>query len=240
MELPLAYAFGRIPRELTRKFGSYLDAILVEDDLALPAIQQQQAKAVESDLQALVPQAVGAGSSLAWTCIELLLPIWSNRPVDEMYSGPEGGSELAKARSEGAPKGAKRFVERAEMYLAMEIVRALNHYLVACWLRVTLVTVLALLLLMVVNSYPFQPAGWLFGMMVVEATAAVLVVIWMIWGFQRNPLIRRVTGSEGRPVFNLDFLGKMLTYVGPLVAGLIAVFSFTASDVLRVMFGPLL
>ncbi len=240
IELPMAHAFGRLPRELTRKFGSYLDAVLVEGTTNSTMLQTQQANVVKADLRALAPWILETHASPGWACVELLLPVWSQRTVSESFSGPTDESNPVRFLGVPESKRATQFVERAETYLAMEIVRVLNHYLVACWLRVTLVTILGLLLLMVVNSYPFQPAGWIFGMVVLEVLAAALVVIWMMWGFQRNALIRRVKGGEEKSAFNLEFLGNLLTYVGPLVAGLIAVFSFTASDILRVMFGSLL
>jgi hypothetical protein len=57
-------------------------------------------------------------------------------------------------------------------------------------------------------------------------------------GVNRNELISRVNKEVAdRSLFNLDFLGRMAAYIGPVVA-LLAALSLGVSDLLRILLGP--
>ena len=253
LALPMAGAFDRLPPAVAEQFGSYVEAIQGEHagDLAMPLIEQQEAEALRAALETggagLDAEAVRRlrellkaqadrrqGDAIARACVALLLPIWRGRPADRAYPGPSSPPHGPDAQ--GGPPA----VARAESFVAMELLRDLNRPITALWIELTTVTVLGLLLLMVVNSYPYRIAGHLFGLAVLTVVAAAGVIARVLWGVQGNALIRRVSGTGGRSAFNAEFLGRLVTYVAPLVLGLIAALSFAASDVLRVVLGPLL
>jgi len=187
------------------------------------------------------------GAKISRACVEVLLPFWKRRPTERAYPDPGSpGTQVAAAEFDelaGVPvdehSNVRRLIEQAEEFVAMELLRDLNRPIMTFWVRVTSLTILSLLLLMVVSSYPFRPAGTLIGLALLVVVFAVGVMIRVLWGFQRNGIIRRVTNTDGRPGFNLEFLGRLITYVLPMALGLFAL-SFAASDVLRALLGSLL
>ena len=187
------------------------------------------------------------GPWAARTLAYLLQPIWQRRGTREAYADQPGGSEASGPAGSGSAsalsdtdtaKPIAAFVGQADEYIALEIVQYLNRYLDIVWNRITTLTLLSLLLMTAVNSYPFQPAGALSNWMIVVILLAVAVVVSVLWGIQRNEFIARVSkAGVNRSLWNLEFVGRLTAYVAP-VLGLLAVLSVGVSDVLRIVLGP--
>jgi hypothetical protein len=161
---------------------------------------------------------------------------WEKRGAKEAYPDPpeRGNSESDIKPVDGCPPS----VVQGDEYLALEIVRYLNRYLDIIWNRITSLTLLILLLMAAVDSYPFRPEGALFRWMMGLVLLSVVVVVRVLIGINGNEFIARVNKVPvNRSLWNLDFLGKLTTYVAP-VLGLLTVLSVGVSDFLRIVLGP--
>lgn len=263
--LPLGSVFDRLPPRLTSRFGSFGDALVGGGDLELaPRFEHvreallaeagrskddagvpQETRFLASKIRAIEPApaplplaspgvAEAHGARFARGLIKVLAPCWERRSSEAAY-GDAPGSEGGSSGGAATPIG---LAAQADQYVALEVVRYLNRHLDLIWHRVTSLTLAGLLLMAGVNSYPFQPAGRLFTWLMIVVFLAVAAVVFVLVGVNSNTLIARVNRLPAhRSVWNLDFLAKMVTYVGPLI-GLLAAFSFGMSDILRIILGP--
>ncbi|MDR3620324.1 MAG: hypothetical protein P4L85_13315 [Paludisphaera borealis] len=217
-------------------------------------VRSEDLRAVRVELES-TPRAAGT-SCTTRAITRLLTHVWLDRsPVhafsDQGAKPPEKDEPKAdKTESAATPSSSdddqSQFdslpastIEGAETYLAIEVVRYLNRHLEILWVRVTALTVLTLILVATVNSYPFQPAGTLFQWTMFIVVLTVMVLIRVLVGFHRNALISRVNKlPTDRSLWNLDFVGKLIAYVGPVVA-VFAALSVSMSDLIRLVLGPL-
>ncbi|WP_237170548.1 hypothetical protein [Paludisphaera borealis] len=216
-------------------------------------VRSEDLRAVRAELENK-PRAEGA-SCATRAITRLLTHVWLDRsPVkafsDQGVKPPEKDEPKAdKAEPAATPSSSddqSQFdslqasaVEGVETYLAIEVVRYLNRHLEILWVRVTALTVLTLMLVATVNSYPFQPAGTLFQWTMFIVVLMVMVLTRVLVGFHRNALISRVNKlPTDRSLWNLDFVGKLIAYVGPVVA-VFAALSVSISDLIRLVLGPL-
>jgi hypothetical protein len=251
MSLPMGLAVDRLPRRLTSRFGSFLEAIQQRQDVELAARFAQADGAIETAMARLKPEAagvLGGASGVPWPArlAAVLEPVWRARGPLEAYadlSSARGEAGVSQAVRSLLPDGMaetdavalERAVEQAEDRLAMELVRHLNQYMDLVWNRLAVVTVLGLGLMALVTSYPFQPAGALFNWMLTVVLLAVGVIVGVLAGINRNELFARINKiPAGRSLWNLDFLGKLTAYVAPLL-GLLALLSAGVSDLLRLI-----
>jgi hypothetical protein len=175
--------------------------------------------------------------------MSLLDDVWSKRGTQPAYGeSPETPHEssIEPRHEHSSPMDLPHStVDLAEAYVALELVRFTNRLFDLLWARVTLLTVLTLLLMATVNSYPFQPAGTLGSWTLVVLGLALAIILSVLIGYNRSGLVAQVNGlPANRSLWNLDFLGKATAYVGPVLA-LLAALSIGASDFLRIILGPL-
>jgi hypothetical protein len=234
LNLPLGSVFDRLPKRLTAQFASPLRTV------GLGAADELTARF--GQIRAWLLQGRHGGDpATAWRDLQSRVEAeWSARDPRVAYSDvtPETGGrpEIVNPRNRSL---ADR-VLAAEEYFALECVRTLNQVLSVIWNRLALVTVLGLLLMAAVNSYPFTPGGQLFRWMMIVVILAVAAIVFVVAGIHRNELIARVNKQPvDRSFLSLDFASKMATYAVPLVA-LLAAFSYGFGDLLAVVLGPFL
>jgi hypothetical protein len=127
----------------------------------------------------------------------------------------------------------------AEDLVALQIVRWFAPALSNLVPMMQFLVLGSLSLLLAVTSYPFDHQSWLTTMMICLIVFIGVVVGSVLVGANRDELISRVSDTKpGSLNFDSNFVGSLLTIIGPLVGALIAV-SFDISDLLRTWFGPL-
>ena len=192
-----------------------------------------------------------------------LRPLWDSLPVEDV---PRRSSDDAKKAmdadwleswpltprqsqqlkddSDGLNRDQKLAILRnwartAEDLVALQIVRWFAPALSNLVPMMQFLVLASVALLLAVTSYPFDHKGWLTTMMVCLILFVGGVVGVILVGVNRDELISRVSDTTpGRLTLDSNFIGSLLTIVGPLVGALVAV-SFDMSDLFRTWFGPL-
>ncbi len=118
------------------------------------------------------------------------------------------------------------FRKTAEEFVALETIRRITPYLYVLRRLLIFVTACAMLTLLTVSSYPFQPRGMLHLVtlaMVVTSVGSALLVLWRL---DRHPVFRAVA-SEGGGSGSVatEYLLQALTYAVVPLLGLLASFS---------------
>lgn len=118
------------------------------------------------------------------------------------------------------------FRKTAEEFVALETIRRLTPYLYILRRLLIFVTACAMLTLLTVSSYPFQPRGMLHLVtlaMVVTSVGSALLVLWRL---DRHPVFRAVA-SEGGGTASVasEYLLQALAYAVVPLLGLLASFS---------------
>lgn len=215
--LPLGIVFDNLPKRLTSRFAALGDALSLDLDEEL-----------EPRLAQLRPSADVVGPTLAQFFATQQISEWAGRRDARLAYGDDAVRDQQRGPS----------VLRDE-YIALEVVRYVNRHIDLIWNRVATLAILCLLLMTAANSYPFQPAGSVFGWMATVVLFAVLLILHVVIGLQGNELVCRVNRRTGTSAFfSLDLAAKLAAFVAP-VLGLLAVLSIGVSDVLRLIFGPL-
>ncbi|AGA24625.1 hypothetical protein [Singulisphaera acidiphila] len=245
---------GHADRELTERFRHVretLGLILAEDALSTAPptellVRREDLKEVKNALDSAKLSNAGTTAQVSRALTRLLAPVWSLRGPLEGFAD-QGSQRSESSGSSTGPEGdaesrvvlSARSVEVGEMYLSLEVIRYLNRHLDILWIRVSALTVLTILLMATVNCYPYQPAGTLFQWTLLVVVLALVMIVRVLVGFNCNELISRVNKIPvDRSLWNLDFLGKLVAYVGPVLA-LLAALSVGMSDLIRLVLGPL-
>lgn len=118
------------------------------------------------------------------------------------------------------------FRDTAEEFVALETIRRITPYLYVLRRLLIFVTACAMLTLLTVSSYPFQPRGMLHLVtlaMVVTSVGSALLVLWRL---DRHPVFRAVASEGGRSgSVASEYLLQALTYAVVPLLGLLASFS---------------
>ncbi len=245
--LPLGPTLDRMPSRLANRFSAFTETLVGNegnketDNLRIAHLRDHLRTRLEK-LRELTDIALEDDHHpasypkrlLRW----LMKDVWPTRSLHESYADTQG--KPAEERTEGDANPRRKFEQEAEEYVALELVWRFNRYLQVVWIRVFALTILTLLLICAVDSYPFQPAGRLLLWTLIVAALAVFSVLRVLVGINRNEMLAHVNNTPlNRSLFNIDFLTKISTYVAPILA-LIAAVSYSTSGLLRVFFTPFL
>jgi len=196
----------------------------------------------------------------ARTCLSTLEHVWAARsvgdaaaekpredkkeekPDDEKGGTATGASSApvsAAALAVHPKQSVREWIQAAEDFVAIEIVNYVSQYFVQLRNLVTFLTVGALLLLLAVVSYPFQPQRLILLIM----GALILVLAGGAFGIflqiEKDELTSRVLKTTpNRLSFHPTFLASVATYVLPLL-GVLALASSDLSDLMHTLLDPL-
>ena len=193
-----------------------------------------------------IPGAKGANGFLGdvvGRCLVVLHSIWPAHSMDEAYGGaPEGKEPGSKPALLGLPEGdpVREWVQAAEDFTATWVVRYLSQFFAQLRNLLTSLTVGSLLLILAAVTYPFRPQRLLLVVLTALAGAVVVFIVVFLVQFNRNELISRITRSTpNRFTPDLRFVNATVTYVLPIIGGLMVQFPFFASGI-RSLAEPLL
>jgi hypothetical protein len=112
----------------------------------------------------------------------------------------------------------QRWLRLAEDFVAMELVAYVSQFIVQIRNLVTMLTICALLLLMCVTSYPFQPQALLLMFTMAMAGTVVVGIVVLLVQTDRDELISRVAKTTPHRL-NLDweFIKTAAAYVLPVL-----------------------
>jgi hypothetical protein len=180
------------------------------------------------------------GAALAHDACSLYEAEWSDRQragrevfgceSDVQRNLTERASEVARwlvptdpqfeRQRRSAPASIQRVLDRAEQFVAIEVVTSLGQKFVQLRTHVTFGIIGVLLITFAFSSYPFQPQRLL--MVFGTTLAAGVIVLLLIAMFQadRDPLLSRMTGVQGgRVTLDRGLMLQVATYgVLPLIA----------------------
>ncbi len=139
-----------------------------------------------------------------------------------------------------AGRGLQEWGRRAEDLMAIFFLRWLAAALCQIWILLGFLVVGSLSLLMAVSSYPIPyQSQAIFGLKLLIALLAV-VIGWIVVGLNRDELISRISNTTPNQLtLDGNLLSSLFTYVIPLL-GILVVFSFDASDMIRALLDPIL
>jgi hypothetical protein len=157
-------------------------------------------------------------------CVAVLRFFWPRRTVPDAFahgSTPEPavatGDSAYPLHGLKLRPGAAEFLQAAEAFVAMRAVPFVGQFFVHLRNLVTLLSVAAVLLLLAIGSYPFQPQR----LLILWGWGAVLTVLFLVIKFfveaDRDELLSRISRTKaGAVTFDWTLLSNVLTYVVPL------------------------
>ncbi len=250
--LPLGPAFLRLPAKVKQTFDRALYAQRPGRDAERFIEEQRQllvAKlpAVATELGNRFPVLAGLDGPLAQfqnlksaepgflKCLRILRPVWDSRPLAERY-GPTAPADTDKTVT--PPAG--DWLKMAEDYLAIEITFYLSQFFVHLRNLLNALTIGALLLLLTVSLYPFQPQGLLLVCVVVLLSAVAGVAVWVLVGINRDEVMSHLAGNTPNKFTpDVNFLREIVQYVVP-VLGLVMIQFPAVGSFVRSLVEPLL
>lgn len=149
--------------------------------------------------------------------------IRADAPVPEAErSGTTNTAELYTSR---LPDALHLWLRLAEDFIAIQVVTYISRLFPHLRNYLTFVTAGLLLLLLAVNTYPFQPHHLLMMMLWVMILAVVALAVWVLVQSNRDEVLSRVAKSEpGKVTWNRRFIVQLLIY------GVLPLLSLLAAD----------
>jgi hypothetical protein len=145
-------------------------------------------------------------------------------------------AEFELERRNAVPS-AKKLLDRAETFVAIQVVSSLGPKFVHLGNLVEFATISILLISFAFASYPFQPQQLLVAFSLMLAGAVVLVLLVAIVQADRDPLLSRMGGTEpGRITLDRGFIGQVVTYGVVPIATVLATQFPTAGQTFQSLF----
>jgi|GEM_PF-4565150 len=169
----------------------------------------------------------------------ILKPVWDSRLTSEAYADSDEKSDSAAKPSTDGNRTEPDLEQQAETLVAIMLVHFVNRGMDLVWTFIITTILLAMLMLIMVNSYPFQPAGSLSTWISLFVFLAIMSCFRVYFGMNRDGLLSRVHRTpDGKSIFDSDFLGKGLLYLAPVLTLLSSV-SVGFSEVIRIVLLPI-
>ncbi len=216
----------------------------------LPAMFEQELDGVEErDYE--TPEAAPGGdrptveylNESAKKSLAVLRSLWPAHSMEEAFGRPVRDAQpAAGATFLSLPEkhAVREWALAAEDFVAIHVVRYVSQFFVQLRNLLTSLTVGSLLLLLAAVVYPFRPQSLLLLVLTTLCGAVAVFIVIFLVQVNRDELISRITrGTPNRFTPDLGFLHGAMTYVLPIVGGLMVQFPFVTSG-LRSFFEPLL
>jgi hypothetical protein len=169
-------------------------------------------------------------------------------PTERTEQGETGPANSTAAVSDpdesagraDADEEVRKWLARAQDFVALEGVAYLSQFFVQLRNLALFLAIAPLLLLLAVNSYPFQPQRLWLLLVAVLAGTVTAAVLWIIVQIERDELVSRILKTTpNRLNFHWTFLSQVLLFATPVLGVLVAV-SSDLSDLLHAWVDPLL
>lgn len=185
---------------------------------------------------------------LARNCLRVLCHFWPAYTIEDAFGRSHSGAadgETGAAQPAplflGLPEDnpIRKWALAAQDFAAMEVIRYLSQFIVQIRNLLNSLTIGSLLLILAAAVYPFFPQHQMLLMLTaLGGTAAAFIVAFLVQ-LNRDELISRITRSTpNRFTPDLTFLSGAVTYVLPILGGLMLQFPFVTSS-LRSLIDPL-
>jgi hypothetical protein len=266
--LPMLKAFDRLPGKVSSVFRGYfyprrqrnahlavprhLFEILRKDykavQASLPFVVHVPGSRSDDDGQKEVSQERLSDASEA--CLRNLACFWPKLPLNAAYgdppaadgkpSEPEASAGIYPIEDKTISDQLRRWLHNAQEFVAIEAVTYLRQFFVHLRNLTTFLTIGMLLLLLAVNSYPFQPQRLLMMFLWTLILSMMGGVVVVLVQMNRDELLCRISGSTPNR-FTLDrtFIFSVVKYIVPLVALLVTQFA-DVSDLLYTWIEPVI
>jgi uncharacterized membrane protein len=177
----------------------------------------------------------------ALACLDLLTPVWDSAPPAEGFGEKtDDPSNATKSPGEGTDRALQDWVKAAEDLIALEVVMRISQCMVHLKNLAYYLAFAPILLLLAVNSYPFQPERFLQVCLWTILLGVVASVLAVYVGMERDELLSRVSKTRPNAVeFDRTFLTNVLAFVIPVAGIVLAQFPYV-SDMLNQWLGPMI
>ncbi len=249
--IPMVAAFDRLPRKAATLFGGYLMAANPRSAHAVIPIHvfNQLPQGVRApEMPNVSPPGRGYDTeTLNWLSLQsrhlmsILAPHWPTHSVTDAFGKevhPDKGEDAQRADgAEPTACATLTWIRPAEDLIAIQAIVFVSQFFIQlrnlAWAMVSG----ALLLMLAVTLYPFQPEQLLlYGLLGLLAAVATSIV-WVMYELNKNEIYSRITRSTpNRFDLNLDFALRVAQFIGPMVL----IVGAQLSGGLRALFAPLL
>jgi hypothetical protein len=260
--LPLHDAFARIPLAISSLFGPYLTSQkprnrditdhqlrqrrilsteykLLANDLTteLHLAEQQKSKLAET----LADTDAATLTATAQTCLVVLQQV-NDTPslADRLLTEKADKKADASDASSDKTSRIRLWLRHVQEFVALEVMIYLSQFSVQMRNLALPLSLLPLLMLFAVTSYPFQPQRLWLLLSVTLIVLVTLTVIFIVIRVERNELMSRIARTTPHQVnFHWTFLSHMLVYALPLL-GVIVALSSDLSNLAHAWIDPLI
>lgn len=176
--------------------------------------------AAPAGVVAELPEMTGADvkplSEAAVTLTEHLVRGWGDRPVADAFG--DGGAQPVEAGEGEGKKEEPNWRDLAEQFVAVQVIVYLYQYFAQMRYLAAMTAVSVAALFVAATEYAFQPEQLIMFSAVGLATAAAVLIGWVLYRINSNEFISRVSRTApDRFTPDAAFAGNFLAFVVPLV-----------------------
>jgi hypothetical protein len=176
-------------------------------------------------------------------CLSVLQWFWPAHSLEEAFGRPVSAKKPAKAGREflSLPEGdaIREWALAAEDFVAIELIRYLNQFVVQLRNKLWSVMAISVILLLAASTYPFVPQSLLLLFLTVLSGAAAITMLTFFYQVNKDEVVSRLNRTApNRFTPDASFVTAIATYILPIVGALVIQFPFFASGI-RSLFEPL-
>ena len=165
--------------------------------------------------------------------------------IRKIHTPTPGQNATLEIREEIRPEtsvdpAVRHWLARAEDFAALEVAVYLSQLFAQLSNLIIYMSIIPVLFLLAVTSYPFQPQRLWMILGVILIGLVTGSVLWIIFQIERNEMISRIVKTTPNQLnFHWGFLSHVLVYAVPLL-GIVVAMSSDVSDLVHSWFDPLL
>jgi hypothetical protein len=182
-------------------------------------------------------------STVTQGCLSVLRWFWPAHSLEEAFGRPVSAKKPAKPGRTflSLPEGdaIREWALVAEDFVAIELIRYLNQFVVQLRNKLWSVMVASVIMLLAASTYPFVPQSLLLLFLTGLSGAAAITMLAFFYQVNKDEVVSRLTRTTpNRFTPDVSFVTAIATYVLPIVGALVIQFPFFASGI-RSLFDPL-